>query len=289
LAGVAQEASAGIFPLKSAILLGTTGACKSVTRNGPCTQTSTLVQLDPKTGGLIKEIGPVGYTVNGLAWDGTSGKLYATTATGCGPDLPCPFHGLITIDPKTGAGKPVDPTVQNFGLEPDGSSPIHTITIDVFGNLVGWYTESPFDPAVTDTYVRINKRTGVAKEFPDTGIKSLRQGVSFSEFNFLWLIDGPQDPELDGISTQTAYIINPYNGKPLLSRPLSPPTTAALGDFNPVNNLYYGINFDPFDPAVGYSIVVVNPRTGIVKTLGPTVQDLHTLTFIKGPNCGIFR
>jgi hypothetical protein len=289
LAGVVQQASAIGMPGKPGMLLGTTGACKSTTRNGPCTQASTLVQLNPKTGALIKEIGPVGYTVNGLAWDGTSGKLYATTASGCGPDSDaCSFHGLITIDLKTGAGTPVDATVENFGLDPTESSPIHTISIDFFGNLVGWYTESPFGD-VTDTFVRINKRTGIAKEFPDTGIRTLRHGLSFSEFNLLWNIDGPQVSVVDGSVTQTAHIINPFNGKPFYSRSLSPPTTAALGDFNPVNNLYYGINFDPFDSSAGYSIVLVNPRKGTVTPLGPTVEDLHTLTFVKGPKCGVFR
>src|SRR6476620_6504512 len=84
------------------ILLGTTGACFNAFPGGPCTQTSTLVQIDPQTGALIRTIGPVGYTVNGLAWDCTagnckSGTLYATTAVG---DVS--FHGLITIDPNTG-------------------------------------------------------------------------------------------------------------------------------------------------------------------------------------------
>jgi hypothetical protein len=272
LAGVVQQASAAVcFPGKSVILLGTTGAGSSP---------STLVQLDAKTGALIKTIGPVGYTVNGLAWDGTSGKLYATTVP-----RDKKFHGLITIDPMTGAGTPVDASVKNFGLPFDpGSpeSPIHSITIDVFGNMVGWYDEfsSPGVPSGNDTFVRINKRTGIAKEFPNTGIDTSQNGLSFSEFNLLWNIDAPQLQD-DGTLTQTAYILNPYNGKPFFSRPLSPPTPAALGDFNPVNNLYYGLNFVSLttDPTF---IVVVNPRKGTVTTLGETVQDLHTLTFVKG-------
>jgi hypothetical protein len=49
------------------ILYGTTGACNNLTQGGPCTQTSTLVQVDPTTGALIKTIGPVGYAISGLA------------------------------------------------------------------------------------------------------------------------------------------------------------------------------------------------------------------------------
>ena len=116
---------------------GTTGACFNAFPGGPCTQTSTLVQIDPQTGALIRAIGPVGYTVNGLAWDCTagnckSGTLYATTAVG-----DTHFHGLITIDPNTGAGTPVDASVVNFGLSIDpgsSGSPIHSITVSSFGN-----------------------------------------------------------------------------------------------------------------------------------------------------------
>ena len=104
----AQQASAqgflGILAqlllVKQPILLGTTGACNNSGPNTPCTTKSTLVQLNPRTGALIRTIGPVGFTVNGLAWDRTSGKLYATTPPGDQV-----FHGLITINPFTGAGK----------------------------------------------------------------------------------------------------------------------------------------------------------------------------------------
>ncbi len=258
---------------KLPILLGTTGACDNEFRGGPCTTQSTLVQLDPETGGLIREIGPVGYTVNGLAWDGTSGKLYATTPPG-----DTRFHGLITINPHTGRGKPVDRNVMNFGLAGEGS-PVHSITIDVFGNLVGWYDES--FPAESDTYVRIDQKTGIAEEFVDTGINTSQNGVSFGEFNLLWNFDAPR-VEAGGTLTQTAYILNPFNGEAFSSFLLSPPTPVALGDFNPVNNLYYGLEFDTaFDPPRETFIHVVDPMAGTVTLLGQTVDDLHTLTFIS--------
>jgi hypothetical protein len=61
------QASAQTAPPGAPILLGTTGACNNVIRGGPCTQTSTLVQIDPTNGALVTVIGPVGFTVNGLA------------------------------------------------------------------------------------------------------------------------------------------------------------------------------------------------------------------------------
>jgi hypothetical protein len=276
-------ASAFGLPAQFKILLGTTGACFNEFPGGPCTQTSTLVLINPQTGKLIKKIGPVGYTVNGLAWDQTSGKLYASTAIGCGetdPNTgfvsPCPFHGLITINPLTGKGKPVNKNAVNFGL-PGNPSPIHSITIDPFGHMVGWYDE--FGVGASDTYVRINQRTGVAIEFNDTGIDTSQNGVAFGEFNLLWNIDTPRGNPL----TQTAYILNPFDGKPFDSILLTPPTPAALGDFLPGTNRYYGLNF-PIPRAAETHIVTVDfdlvNKTGTVKELGRTVDDLHTLAFI---------
>jgi hypothetical protein len=54
LAAGVQELSAISFPGKSLILLGTTGACNSVYKAGPCKchETNPLVRLDPRTGAL---------------------------------------------------------------------------------------------------------------------------------------------------------------------------------------------------------------------------------------------
>ena len=272
LAAAVQQASAQQAAAKKlSTLLGTTGACNNASPGGPCTKQSTLVELDPQTGALIQTIGPVGFTVNGLAWSG--GKLYASTAIG---DVN--FHGLITINHRTGAGKPVDPTAVNFGLA-GADSPVHSITVDSRGRMVGWYDE--FAVGVTDTFVQIDKRTGVATEFPNTGVDTANNGLSFSDFNILWNIDTTR-VNSSGATTQTAYMIDPANGKPLCSRLLSPPTPAALGDFNPSNDLYYGLNFDSSGPRPFPAIIeVVDLRTGTVTKLGRTVDDLHTLAFEK--------
>jgi hypothetical protein len=259
-------------------LFGTTGACNNQTQGGPCTQTSTLVLLDPDTGALIRVIGPVGFTVNGLAWDRRSQTLYASTAIGCGPGLLCPFHGLITINPLTGKGRPVDPAATNFGLAgPD--SPVHSITVDGHGRIAGWYDE--FGTGLTDTFVKIDKKTGIATEFPNTGIDTSQNGLSFDEVNYLWNIDSPRRVGTGSPLTQSAYLMDPFTGKAFQTVALNPPTTAALGDFNPVNNLYYGLEFTPFDPNKMTFINIVDPRAGTVTRLGQTVNDLHTLTFAK--------
>jgi hypothetical protein len=274
-AAVAQPASAAPKPF----LYGTTGACNNLVPFGPCTQKSMLVEIDAGSGELIRVIGPVGFTVNGLAWDRTTQTLYGSTAVG---DVT--FHGLITIDVDTGAGTPVNAGVFNFGLSADPrESPVHSITVDFNGNMVGWYDEFPPPAGVTDTFVRIDKTTGIATEFPDTGINTGNNGLSFQPFgaaDILWNIDTARVSPDGTTLTQTAYIIDRATGKSLGTQSLSPPTPAALGDFNPRNHNYYGLNFTPFFPSAP-ELVVIDPRAGTVITLGETVPDLHVLAFVK--------
>ena len=272
LATFVPQASAQDPPPGQPVLLGTTGACNNVNQGGPCTETSTLVQIDPSNGALVRVIGPVGYTINGMAWDPATDKLYATTAIG---DVV--FHGLITIDPNTGQGTPVDPSVHNFGLA-GADSPIHSVTIDSKGQrMVAWYDEFPPPQGVTDTFVTIDKTTGIATEFANTGINTSQNGLSFDKKNLLWNIDSPKF--VDGVVTQTAYQLDPANGQPVHEQVLNPPIPAALGDFDPVHKTYYGLNFEVFTPQT--TLVAVDLKRGTVTVVGPTVDNLHTLTFVR--------
>ena len=271
LGASAQSAQA----VKPPLLFGTTGACNNVFQGGPCTQTSELLQLDPATGASIRDIGPVGFTVNGLAWDRHSKQLYASTAIG---DVL--FHGLIRIDPDTGAGTPVDPAVHNFGLD-GADSPIHSVTIDSAGQMVGWYDEFPPPLGVTDTFVTINKATGVATEFTDTGVNTSQNGLAFDDNDHLWNIDASRRVGPGAPLTQVAFRLDPTNGTALQTVPLTPPLDAALGDFNPANGLYYGLNFVSFTPTIPTFIEIVDVAAGTVTQLGQTVDGLHTLAFAK--------
>jgi hypothetical protein len=264
LLGFVQQVPAQTAP----ILVGTTGACNNDFPGGPCNQKSTLVQLDPATGAGIRVIGPVGFTVNGLAWDIKTQKLYASTSIG-----DTTFHGLITISLATGKGKPVNKAVVNFGLPTDtGDSPVHSITINSSGNMVGWYDEK-IPPAPSDTFVQINKKTGVATEFENTGINTSQNGLSFDNKDQLWNIDSPH------ANSQTAFHLDPSNGTLIDFIDLDVPTTAALGDFNPVDNFYYGLNFTAFSVPTTF-LVQVDLGSGSVTTVGQTVDNLHTIAFV---------
>jgi len=276
LSAFVPQASAQIPPPGAPVLLGTTGACNNVKQGGACTQTSTLVQIDPSTGALVAVIGPVGFTVNGLAWDPTTDTLYATTAVG-----DTAFHGLITIDPTTGAGTPVSAGVVNYGLAPDPrfvGSPIHSLTIDSNGHLAAWYDEFPPPLGVTDTLVTIDKSTGIATEFENTGINTSANGLAFAKHDLLWNVDAPKT-QTDGTVIQTAYLLDPANGQMLDARDVSPPIQAALGDFDPVGNKYYGLNFVGFSSET--ALIVIDLKKGTVTAVGQTVDNLHTLAFVK--------
>ena len=71
---VAAFITTGVYEAAAELVLfGTTG------RSG-CL--STLIEIDQNTGETIREVGPVGYGVNGMTWDQTTGKLYASARGG---------------------------------------------------------------------------------------------------------------------------------------------------------------------------------------------------------------
>ena len=125
------------------------------------------------------------------------------------------------------------------------------------------------------------KRTGIATEFVNAGINTSQNGLSFDNDDRLWNTDASRIVGAGTTLTQTAFRLDPRNGHALRSVQLSPPLDAALGDFNPDNGLYYGLNFEAFFPTVPTFIEMVNVRTGTVSTLGRTVDGLHTLAFAK--------
>ncbi len=232
-----------------ASLIGTTG-------NG--TITSTLVELDPSTGDLIRTIGSVGYVVNGMAQDPTTGTLYAGTAR----NDPT-YNGLITIDLATGAGTPVG--AANWGSA-YGLQSVVGITINSAGQMYGWCESCDVDDVwYSDDLAPVDKSTGIRSFVADSGIGTGRIGLSFDSSGALILVNGGGD----------YYSINTSTGWPTYLGTFS--TQAHNGAFEPVTNLYYGIDQAGPGPK---NIVVANLSTGSVVTTLPTVDNLHTLAFV---------
>lgn len=214
-------------------------------------QTSTLVELDPATGAVLQTIGPVGYLVNGLDYDPTTGKLFGGTAYQ-DPN----FNGLIEIDMTTGAGTPVG--AANWGR--GGPEAITNITVNSAGQMFGW-TEW------LDSLVAIDTTTGVATDVGPSGIGTAQYGLSFDSNDVLYLVN------YDG----AIYVVNTATGVATWQGTIG--TTAHHGDFHPETDLYYGLTWTFGTPR---TLLVADLGAGTVSAIGE-VGNLHTLAFILDP------
>lgn len=213
--------------------------------------TSDLVILNSSTGALVRIVGDVGFYVNGLAYDKTTGKLFATTSAN-DPVFPA---GLIEINPVTGAGTPI-------GLG-TGLAAAATLTIDSAGQLYTWSEPSDDDLAV------INKVTGVATVVGDSGLSTATLGLDFDAFGTLFLVN-------DGGET---YAINPLTGGSVFVGDLG--VTAHHGKFHPITGDFIGIDIATSDPLVPErSLVVADLSTFTVLDVVPTVDYLHSIAFV---------
>lgn len=220
---------------------------------------STLVEIDPQTGALIKTIGTVGYQVNGLEYDKKSNKLYGTTSSN-DPTFP---NGLIQINLQTGSGTPIG--------SGSGFSQILNPTVNSMGKLYAW-TED-FDDLVT-----VNTTTGVATVVGDTGLGYLswEHGLAFDKNDNLFLVNG---------DIGEVYTINPATGAGTYVETMG--QRAHHGDFDPGTGLYFGIDTTPpydgpyGDAARNLIIAQITPTGAEAWLVRPTVDNLFTLTFYK--------
>jgi len=231
-------------PASAQTILGTTGMG---------TTTSTLVEIDPVTGGLLNTIGPVGYVVNGLTWDASSGTLFATTSA----NDPTFGSGLITIDPLTGVGTPIG---TGHGL---GSGASVTAASNSAGQVFSWW-----DPNEDDLLL-YNTTTGLATRIGESSLSTGAHGLAFNPADVLYLVN----------SDSNVYTINTTTGATTLVGNLALSNFAHHGDFDPSTGLYFGIDQTSTGPK---NLVVADLSAfSVVNTL-PTVADLHTLTFYGG-------
>ena len=220
---------------------------------------STLVELDPETGALIRTIGTVGYVVNGLTYDPVQRKLYASTSK-----LDDNFTGLIEIDLETGAGTPIGAV--NFG-QAAGARPVNNLEIGPTGILYGWTNHN-------DDLVTIDKSTGIATTVGDAGGSVNENGLAFDRSGTLYLVNTSEGNILTmNLSTGAATATGNSLG-----------THAHHGDIDS-NNRYYGIDYTGGQgtPHHVRNLIVADLATGTVLDTLPTVDNLHTLAFLPGP------
>lgn len=230
-------------------------ACGSNGNDGPVLYGTTfgaagnLVQLDPDTGALLRTIGPIGYQVNGLEWDHSTGKLFATTS---GNDANFP-SGLLEINPATGAGTPIG---AGFGRN------VMNPTVNAAGAMYAW-TENG------DDLVTVDKVAGTVTVVGDAGLSTLEHGVAFDNQGTLYIVNG---------SSGNIFTIDTATGATTAAGSLT--MRAHHGDFHPVTGLYWGIDETADSSALATrNIRVVNIGTATVTTTLPTADNLFTLSF----------
>lgn len=154
---------------------------------------SSLYSIDSTTGAGTLVGTTLGYAVNAIAVDPTTGIMYGSTTTWSGT-----FNGLLEIDRTTGTATEIG----SFG-DVDFFA-ILGLTFDSSGNLFGWH--DPFE----DDAVTINKATGAATELGDSGIGTGGHVLAFDGNDNLTLV---QDFTIFNVNTTTGTA----NGTGILS------------------------------------------------------------------------
>ena len=229
-------------------LLGTIGSDEDA---------STLVELNPATGAIVRTIGGVGYTVNGMTYDTSTGILYGTT----GFESPILGNALIRIDMTTGAGTPVASSAGSY---------VNVPTLSPSGTLFAWSK----GPASPNRLVIIDKSTGIATIVGNPQLQALAHSLAFDTSGRLWLLnDGGNLYRLDP-TTAVASLQGRVDGLPH--------DHAHHGAINPGDGLLYGLTSKNAETEP--SLAVIDLATRVIVRTAPVASELHTLAWVTLPS-----
>jgi DNA-binding beta-propeller fold protein YncE len=232
--------------------------------NGGGGNSSTLFILDPETGAVISEVGPIGFAVSGLAYDPRTGILYGSTGNNSG-------LSLIRIDIATGAGTLIGP----FNTD----TPMADLSFDPAGNLFGW---SGFNG--TRGLYEIDVTTGEATFVgPNTGRGSFLDGNGLAFDAAGNLFGGATDDVADSaalfsVDPETAvstFIAN------LLPLPGNPDASVSALAFDSAGTLFGTLqNFSGSPNSFDSFLVTIDPDTGAVQNRGQSIDRLDAIVFV---------
>jgi hypothetical protein len=219
---------------------------------------STLYILNPSTGGVLQSIGPIGFSVTGLAVDPTDGTLFGSTgrATSGGATNP---GSLVKINRTTGAGTLVG------DVRPDTEA-AGDITFTPGGALFGWLVPTSND------LVTIDKGTAAASIVGDSGIGTIGSGLASSPSGILLhaaLDSGP------------LYAINPATGVGTAGPTLSGTSGLQIPalSFNTAGTLFGSrLDYGSTGPRPS-ELITIDTTTGTITSIGPSVSRLDALAF----------
>lgn len=225
-----------------------------------------LFILDPATGGMVQDIGPLNdsgntnYPVTGLAFDPTTGVLYGSTAN----SVAAVRAKLITINP-TNAEVTV---IGDFNVGNQGGNPatMADIAFDVTGSLYG------IGSVAGPQLYSINIHTGQATSTGDSGLTGTSGGgLAISAAGVFY-----GTPNSDNFGTynpstgQYSNITNPF-------KPLGGSYAALSFDGGDV---LFGLNLGPNSGGVSPThLVTINPETGAVFDIGASLNAIDAIAF----------
>ncbi len=220
--------------------------------------TSNLLIINPANGALVSTVGPIGYAVSGLAVHPATGVLYCSTSNQSAASP----GSLITINKTTGAGT----LVGSFGFSGQTMADI-TFTSD--GTLYGWLEPS------TDELHTINIATGAATSVGSNALSTYGAGLGANAADVLYFSGNGNRAELRTISRTTGAptTVATLSGG---SSPNGAPVAAIK--FSP-GGVMYAVIIDFNLAARPTQLVTINPATGVITDLGPSVNQLDAITF----------
>lgn len=219
------------------------------TTNAGSGSLSQLLTID-LTDGSTTVVGDIGYTVNGLTWDATTGTLYGSARAD---------EGLLTINTTTGAGS----LVGAFNSSASGCSSRNVLlAANAGGDLFGWC-----DPS-SDDLMSIDKGTGQATLIGESGLSTATHGMAFDALGNLYLNQGGSIYTIDTTTGQATFVASNSS------------TYGHHGDFNPDDGLYYGIG--DFGASGVISVWDLGVGNALQSTIALDRDDVFTLAFEKG-------
>jgi hypothetical protein len=218
---------------------------------------SPLYIIDPMTGAATA-VGNIGFGITGLAFHPITGELYGTQG-GVPDDV---FdRNLIRIDPTTGAGTVVGPIGLGFGGVAD-------IAFREDGTLFGWSESS-------DDLITIDLTTGAGTIVGNAGISTRGSGLAFNRDGTLYLAGNNGNGPLRTVNTTTGLT----TAGPILTGAPFPTMPIPAMKFHPVTDELLAVNRQTEGLGGPTWLIKINPATGVITTVGTTVDRLDALAW----------
>jgi hypothetical protein len=224
---------------------------------------SRLYALDPASGAVLQTIGPIGFSVSGLAEDPSTGILYGSTGNSSAAG------SLITINKATGAGTFVgqaDPT--NPDALPD-------ITFTPDGALYGWWRGS-------NDLMSINKATGAGTVVGDSGVPNTFPaggGLASNAAGTIFLAANGDNGPLRTVDRNTGAVTDVAT--------LDGSGNSSIGAlaFDAAGTLFGArIHFGGSCCPRPTDLITIDTTSGAISSRGPSIDGLDSIAFGHGPN-----